>query len=276
MSTIAEPIAIIRASSWPSLFDCSHKWYWQNVYGLRSPSGGPAALGSAIHAGTAHYDQAVLDGKQASITDAVDASREYLANPADEVAWDDGLTPSEADVMAARLTTKYCTDIAPAHTYAAVELKCTALDIGTEHGVVRVTGTTDRVRVLDDGRKGATDLKSGGRATEKTEDGKGRRAVTKGHHIQLGIYTLMAEQASGERMDAPAEIIGLQTTKDAPCATGEIADVKTPLLGNDKFPGLIQIAAGMVKSGVFPPNPKSVLCSNKYCPAYAAHCKYHD
>jgi hypothetical protein len=269
------PLATVRASSWPSLFDCAHKWYWQNIMGLRSPSGGPAVLGQAVHAGTAAYDQAVLDGTRLSITDAVDVSREALAKPEGDVLWDDGLTPREADNFAVSLTSRYCSDIAPTRTYAAVELLCTALDIATPHGVVRVTGTTDRVRVLDDQRKGISDLKTGGCATEKTESG-GRRAVTKGHHIQLGIYTLMAEQATGERMDAPAEIVGLQTTKDTPCAVGEIADVKTPLLGDGKFPGLIEIAAGMLKSGVFPPNPKSMLCSNKYCPAYAAHCKYHD
>lgn len=270
-----EPLGVIRASSWPSLFDCAHKWYWQNVRGLRSPSGGAAHLGTAVHAGTAAFDDAVLRAEPISIIEAVDASREALAHPEQEVAWDEALSPSEADSLAVKLTTRYCADIAPTHTYEAVELKCEALDISTPHGVVRVTGTTDRVRRLADGRKGATDLKTGSRATEKTESG-GRRAVTKGHHIQLGIYTLMAEQASGERMDAPAEIIGLQTTKDTPCATGEIADVKTPLLGSDGTPGLIEIAAGMLKAGVFPPNPKSMLCSNKYCPAYAAHCKYHD
>ena len=128
-----------------------------------------------------------------------------------------------------------------------------------QNGPIEVTGT----------------LKSGGRATEKTADG-GRRAVTKGHHIQLGIYTLMAEQASGERLDAPAEIIGLQTTKEAPVATGEVADVKTPLLGTEEHPGLIQIAARMLKDGIFPPNPKSMLCSAKYCPAYGTRCHYHD
>lgn len=270
-----QPLAVVRASSWPSLFDCAHKWYWQNIVGLRSPSGGPAHLGTAVHAGTAAYDQAALDGKTPSIAEAVDVSREALLNPEDDVAWDDGLTPSEADTFAVKLTTRYCADIAPTRAYTAVELKCTALDISTEHGVVRVTGTTDRVRQLEDGRKGISDVKTGGRATEKV-DGGGRRAVTKGHHIQLGIYTLMAEQATGERMEAPAEIIGLQTTKGTPCATGEISDVKTPLLGNSTFPGLIEIAAGMLKSGVFPPNPKSMLCSNKYCPAYASHCKYHD
>lgn len=270
-----QPLAVVRASSWPSLFDCSYKWYWQNIVGLRSPSGGAAHLGTAVHAGTAAYDQSILDGKFISVTDAVDASRQALATPENDVAWDDSLSPADADRYAVKLTTRYCHDIAPTRTYTAVELKCTALDITTKHGTVRVTGTTDRVRQLQDGRKAISDVKTGGRATEKLESG-GRRAVTKGHHIQLGIYTLMAEQATGERMDGPAEIIGLQTSKDTPCATGEIADVKTPLLGDDKTPGLIEIAAGMLKSGVFPPNPKSNLCSRKFCPAYAAHCKYHD
>ncbi|QRF60724.1 PD-(D/E)XK nuclease family protein [Variovorax paradoxus] len=265
----------MRASSWPSLFDCSYKWYWQNIFGLRSLSGGAAHLGTAVHVGTAAYDQSILDGKFISVTDAVDASRAALAAPENEVAWDEGLTPALADTYAVKLTARYCNDIAPTRTYTAVEVKCTALDIATKHGTVRVTGTTDRVRQLQDGRKGISDVKTGSRATEILERG-GRRAVTKGHHIQLGIYTLMAEQATGERLDGPAEIIGLQTTKETPCATGEIADVKTPLLGDDKTPGLIEIAAGMLKSGVFPPNPKSTLCSRKYCPAYASHCKFHD
>lgn len=30
----AEPLATIRASSWPSLFDCAHRWYFQNIVGL--------------------------------------------------------------------------------------------------------------------------------------------------------------------------------------------------------------------------------------------------
>lgn len=271
----AEPLATIRASSWPSLFDCAHRWYFQNIVGLRMPSSGNACLGTAIHAGTAAFDSSKLAGDQIDVVTAVDTARAALQNPEQEVAWDDSLTPVEADGFAVRLTTRYCQEIAPTRHYAAVELECQALDIGTEHGVVRVTGTTDRIRIIEDGRKGISDLKSGGRATEKAADGS-RRAVTKGHHIQLGIYTLMAEQASGERLDAPAEIIGLQTTKDTPVACGEVQDVKTPLLGTDEHPGLIQIAARMLKDGIFPPNPKSMLCSAKYCPAYGAHCRYHD
>lgn len=269
-----EPLGTIRASAWPSMFDCAQRFYWQNIVGLRNPSSGPAHLGTAIHAGTAMYDQAQLDDAPVSIGDAVDASREALLSPEHEVEWSEGLTAREADDYAVKLTTRYCADIAPTRNYAAVELRCEALDIITRHGIVRVTGTTDRVRLLDDGRKGISDLKTGGRATEKTADGRGRRAVTKGHHLQLGIYTLMAEQASGERLDAPAEIIALQTTKDTPCGIGEILDVKTALLGDDEQPGLIEIAAGMLKTGIFPPNPKSMLCSRKFCPAYERHCKF--
>ncbi len=275
MNESQQPLATIRASSWPSLFDCAHRWYFQNIVGLRMPSSGNACLGTAIHAGTAAFDSSTLSGEQIDVVTAVDTARAALQNPEHEVAWDDSLTPVEADSLAVRLTSRYCQEIAPTRNYAAVELECQALDIGTEHGVVRVTGTTDRIRIIEDGRKGISDLKSGGCATEKTADG-GRRATTKGHHIQLGIYTLMAEQASGERLDAPAEIIGLQTTKDTPVATGEVADVKTPLLGTDEYPGLIEIAAKILKDGIFPPNPKSMLCSQKYCPAYSARCHYHD
>jgi RecB family exonuclease len=270
------PIATVRASSWPTLFDCPHRWYWQNIVKLKTPWSGAALLGTAVHAGTGRFDTQRLRGEATSIEEAVDVSRAELAEKSREVEWDERLDARSADGFAISLTARYCETIAPTRRYAAVELPCEALDISTEHGTVRLTGTTDRVRILPDGSMGIADLKTGGRATEKTPDGR-RRAVTKGHHLQLGIYTLMAEAASGERLDGPAEIIGLQTTKETPVATGEVADVKTPLLGTDEAPGLIELAAGMLKSGIFPPNPKSMLCSAKYCAAHVhGKCIYHE
>jgi hypothetical protein len=254
-------LGVIRASAWPALFDCAHRFYWENIVGLRGPSSGRAALGTAIHAGTAVYDTAVMEGKEARVIDAVDASREALLNPGEETAWDpEDLPRSEADSFAIKLTTKYCQDVAPTRRYVGIELQCESLDIATRHGVLRVTGKTDRVRELADGRRGISDIKTGKTATSKNDDGT-RRANTKAHHLQLGIYTLMAEQATGELMEAPVAI-------------GEISDVKTPLLGTEDSPGLIEMAAGMLKSGLFPPNPKSQLCSQKYCAAYAHHCKF--
>lgn len=269
------PLAIVRASSWPELFDCGYRWYAKNILGLRNPSAGASALGTAVHAGTALYDKARLAGEPGSVIDAVDAARAAIANPEEPVAWDDDLTQSDADALAIKLTTKYCTEVAPTRRYRVIEARCEDLDIATRHGIIRVTGTVDRIRQDEDGRHGVDDIKTGSRATEKTEAG-GRRAVTKGHHLQLGIYTLMAEQATGLRMEAPAAIVGLQTTKDVPWGIGEVADVKTPLVGTDDAPGLIEIAAHMLSEGLFPPNPKSFLCSKKYCPAHGGACKYHD
>lgn len=265
-------LGTIRASSWSSLFDCQLRWYYQNIVGLRIPSSGAAALGTAIHAGTARFDQARLDGAEASLEEAIDETRAALANPQEDVEWEDASERKEADDLGIRLTHNYCTKLAPTREYAAVELRCEALDIATEFGTIRVTGTTDRIRRLDDGRKGISDLKSGKRATEKAADGS-RRAATAGHHLQLGIYTLMAEQASGEPLEAPAEIIGLQTTKEAPVAVGEVADVKTALLGTDQQIGLIAVAAKMLKEGVFAPNPKSMMCSQRYCAGHS-RCPY--
>jgi hypothetical protein len=265
-----EPIGIIRASSWPSLFDCALRWKYQNIDRLRSPSSGAAHLGTAIHAGTAVFDQAKLDGEPISADDAAGVTIDTLNNPEDDIAWDDKLDASGAAKIGVALTARYCAEIAPQREYSAVELQCHALDIETQYGVVRVTGTTDRVRVLADGREGISDLKSGARAV-----GADGRAVTKGHHMQVGIYQIMAEQETGNPLEAPAEIIGLQTSGKGLFGTGEFGDVKTPLLGTDDQPGLIEIAASMLKSGIFPPNPKSMLCSRKYCPAYDI-CKYHD
>jgi RecB family exonuclease len=168
------------------------------------------------------------------------------------------------------LTVNYAEQIAPVHVYRAIEVQCKALDITTDDGIVRITGTTDRVRVTEDGEEGISDLKSG--KTAVSADG---RAVTKGHHLQTGIYKIMAEHELGRAMNAPDEIIGMQVAGTARVGTGEIRDSRTPLVGDDTGPGLIELAARMLRTGTFPPNPKSNLCSPKYCGGYS-RCKFHD
>jgi hypothetical protein len=269
---VADILGTVRASSWAELFDCPSRWYWKHVFGLQSPPSSHSTIGTAIHAGTAVFDQARLDGYEGDRELATDIAKDHVAEMED-VDWSE-ISQKDATSIAVRLVANYCAVIAPKRTYLAVEVSCGQLDIATQHGLIRVTGTADRIREDEDGRLGVCDLKSGKSATTEDEAGE-RVAVTQGHNIQLGIYTLMAEQESGLTLDAPAEIIGLQTTKDAHVASGYIVDVKTPLLGTDDAPGLIEIAAAMLKSGVFPPNPKSTLCSPKFCPAYVGRCIYH-
>ena len=261
--------AIIRASSWADLFDCPARWYAKNIQGLRLPSSGAAALGTAVHAGTGLFDGAKAQGEQPSLEAAIETSVEAVRNPDQEVAWDEDLTPGKAIDTAAALTEGYITTIGAHRTYAAVEVQCEALEIATQHGTVTITGTTDRVRKDENGALGITDLKTGSQAV-----GADGRAVTKGHHLQLGIYQIMAEQALQAPMTGPAEIVGLKTKGKAAVGTGIIEDVKTPLIGDELHTGLIEMAAQMLSTGLFPPNPKSLSCSVKYCPAFPT-CPYH-
>lgn len=269
----AEPIGVVRASSWSTLFDCSLRWYYQNIIGLRLPSGGNAQLGTALHRATAVYDTPRVTGQAPNLTEACDALVQSIQKPDNDVEWDDDLRPDAAIGIGVALTRKYASDIAPTHEYRAVEVRCDALDVVTDHGVVRLTGTTDRVRVTDDGREGISDIKSGARAVDTNG-----RASTKGRHLQTGIYKLMAENALERVLDAPDEIIGLNTGKTAVAqrvGCAEIPDSRTPLVGYDDVPGLIDLAGGMLKSGRFPPNPTSYLCSAKYCAGFN-RCRFHD
>ncbi len=266
-------LGIVRASSWPTLFDCSLRWYYQNIVGLRLPAGGKARLGTALHRSTAAYDKPGLTGERQDVAEACAVVADTIEKADEDVQWDDDLTPAVALNIGLSLTMKYAAVIAPTQKYRAVEIKCDALDIATDDGVIRLVGTTDRVRVTDDGREGISDIKSG--RTAVAADGK---AKTKGHHLQTGIYRLMAENALQRPLDAPDQIIGLNTAKTdiaQRVAVAEIRDSRTPLVGDEQVPGMIEMAAKMLKSGIFPPNPGSMLCSPKYCAGWS-RCRFHD
>ena len=264
-----EVLGTVRASAWPGLFDCAYKFYCENVLGMWKPSSSAAHLGTSIHASTAAFDKAVMEHNDITIDDAAGVFVDTLRNPESEVDWSDG-NINQAEIIGLRLHTRYCADISPTHKYSAVELLCDEMDIGTEYGIIKIKGTTDRIRILADGTEGISDLKSG-----KASVGADGKAVTKGHHLQLGIYTILAEYNKGYDLKAPAEIIGLQTTNTGGVGVGEVIDVKTPLIGTSEEPGLIVMAAQIFKTGMFMPNPKSMLCNPLYCAAWDK-CRYHN
>ena len=270
---MSEPLGTVRASSWPTLFDCSLRWYYQNVMKLRLPASGKARLGTALHRSTAAFDAPRVEGGAGDVAHACDVLLDTIEHPDEDVQWDDDLKQTEAESIGIALTGKYATIIAPQRQYRAVEVNCERMDIATPDGVVSLSGTTDRVRLTDDGREGICDVKSG--RTAVAADGK---VNTKNHHLQTGIYRIMAEHALGRVLDAPDEIIGLNTAKtDAAqrVGFGEIRDSRRPLVGDEDSPGMIEMAAKMLKTGSFPPNPGSMLCSKKYCAGYTK-CPYHD
>lgn len=261
----------IRSSSMGKLFDCALRFEAENINGLRKPSGRRAALGTAVHASTAAFDQGRIEGASLKPDDVAGVLVDTLKNPGYDVDTEqDDLTVEKAEVIGLKLHTQYCLDWSPRYQFTAVELETKPMDIDCGEGtVIRLTGTLDRSRLVagTDGVRIA-DLKSGARAVEKGE------AKTKGHAAQVGIYEMLYEHTTGQAITAPAEIIGLQTSGTPKIATGQIAGAKEMLVGTPEFPGLIQYAAQMFRTGMFPPNPQSMLCSEKYC-AFWNRCPYH-
>lgn len=253
----------IRASSLGDLFDCAARWEAKHLRGLRLPRSGKAQLGTAIHASTALFDRSALEGNALTPDECVGALADAIHKPDEETFWEEDLQPNEAEKIGRALHGRYCAEIAPTQRYAAIEVKCESLEI-TDLGIA-LTGTTDRIHQDGDGF-GIGDLKTG-----KNAVGADGRVHTAGHAMQMGVYELMAERASGLPITEPARIIGMQTGKTEKgqrVAVGEIHGARDMLVGDAEQPGVLEIAARMIHSGTFPGNPRSPLCSPKYCPAY--------
>lgn len=254
----------IRASSLPELMDCPARWFAKVIQGKRVPMRDAAALGKAIHASTAAFDAARLRGSPISADDAAGAAVDSIAHPNEDVLWDE-IQPDRATSVAVALHTKYCREIAPKIEYEAVEAKCDGLVISDLD--ITLTGTIDRVYRDQFDDLGVADLKSG-----KTAVGADGTVKTQGHGLQLATYELLAESATGKRITAPAKIIGLQTgltDKGQRVGVGQLDSPRDALIGTAESPGALQYASQFIKSGNFFGNPRSVLCSEKYCPAHA-------
>lgn len=262
----------VRASAWSSLFDCAYRFEGIHLLGMYNRVGLRAALGTAIHAGTAAYDQAHIDRSGLTIDDASGVLIDKLHDPENDFNPDaDDLTMPDAERIGIALLVKYCRQITPNYQFSAVEMETKPLDIDCGGGiVVQLTGTMDRARVCTktDGI-GIADVKSGGAAVAKGV------AKVQGHGPQLGTYEILFEHTTGERITADAEIIGLKTNGTPEIGTGVVRNAKAMMLGTDDQPGLIEFAARMFRSGDFYPNSRSLLCSPKYCPRHST-CHFHE
>lgn len=97
----------LRASSLPELLDCPARWEAKHVRGLRLPRSGAAQLGTAVHAGTALYDQSRIDGSGLTADEAAGAVADAIHHPEEDVEWGED-SPSEAERIGIALHTLYC------------------------------------------------------------------------------------------------------------------------------------------------------------------------
>jgi hypothetical protein len=237
---------------------------------MRLPSSPKAILGKAVHASTARFDLSAMAGAGLTADEAAGAAVDAIHKPDEDVDWRaDEITPAVAEKIALGLHRAYCSEIAPGMDYLGVEVTCEALTI-TDLGLT-LTGTTDRVRKSSDGGIGVADIKTGGNAV--AADGT---VKTAGHGVQLAVYELLAGHATGRPKDTPAQIIGMQTGKTAKgqrVAVAECPSGMASLLGSEDCPGTLEHASRLIHSGIFFGNPRSQLCSSKYCPAWQS-CRY--
>lgn len=264
------PDATVRASSWGDLFDCAHRWEGTHLLGIRRPSSAAAALGTAIHKGSGAFDYARMVQAPITVDDAVGVMVDTLANPGQEVVWDEPKRDMER--IGITLVTDYSRNWSPRFSFVGVEMETDPLDVAVDGYVIRLTGTMDRARAIagPSGGIGIADVKSGKRAVNA--DGE---ADTHAHGAQLGVYELLYEHTTEETVTHPAAVIGMRTSGKPVIGMGQIRNAKQMMLGRAGEPGMLEMGALMLKSGLFPPNTRSALCSEKYCARWRT-CRFHD
>lgn len=255
----------IRASSLPDFLDCPARWEARHISGKRLPSGPESVLGTAVHAGTALFDESRIVGAGLTIDDAAGAVVDAVHDPKEEVDWADE-KPAQIEKTALSLHTLYCREISPKVNFRAVELTCEDLEL-SDLGIT-LTGTTDRIYEDEWGNLGICDLKTG-KAVVRTD---GHVSVSK-YAPQIAVYELLTSITAQTPITAPAQIFGLQaakTERGQRAGIGTIENARELLLGTDIRPGLLQMVSQILQSGMFWGNPRSMLCNEKFCPIFSA------
>lgn len=262
-------ITSIRASSLSDLFDCPARWEAKNILKKRTPTGGAARIGTAIHEAVTHWDYSKILGEVPEIGECQEILHSQIWQPNEEVDWGD-VDQNVSESIAQSLVNKYIQHIAPTQKFIGVEVACPPLILSDLN--IEITGTIDRIYEAENSELGIGDIKTG--KTAVSSDGT---VKTVGHAPQMGIYTVLASHALQEAVLAPSRIYGLTTAKTDKGQHVGIGEIESPaevLLGTEEQPeGLLHHAAKILKHGIFYGNSKSMLCSEKFCPAFST-CKF--
>lgn len=248
----------VRASSIGSFFDCPLRWAEIILYGNSLPSTAPSAIGSAVHASTATFDQHAADGDPISALDAAEVAVNYIKVPEEEVNWGD-VSIRKAVERALGVHSRYCADISPNMEYTLIEKTFDPLQIEINDNItIELTGTGDRIYTKKN-EYGVSDVKTGMRAMSMNS-GK--------HKAQVGVYSLLAEHTLDIPITLPETLIALQTSTNYQAGLLVVDGAREALLGTDDSIGLLQCMGTMLKEGLFYGNPQSWLCSEKFCPKF--------
>jgi len=242
---------IIRASSWPDFFDCPKRWASKNLDGKRSYSSPEALLGTAVHAGTAVYDRERATGHPISASEAALAVVDSIEQGKGDVAWSAGDSILAIRAEAISTHNRYCAEVDSQEPWDTVEYQLPPVTLQFDGIRVKLTGALDRRRIRH-GRARVGDVKTG-------------RGFKAGSYVsQIGTYCVLSTNENGLPADGQLD----HATQSA-LTVHQVPTAAAAMLGTSEQPGLIETAATMIKTGLLYGNPKSMLCTRKFCPAFS-------
>lgn len=261
---------LVRASSLTAFPDCERRFAARHLqdlvevagFQLRTvPNNIGAKVGTATHAGAAHMlKHKIATGETSSAADAIEQGIESLRTEVAEGAvWDDTTrTMNEAEQQTMRMVSIYHLLVAPQIKPVAVEQEMTARFSGT----LRLTGHMD---VAED------------EEIHDTKTGVSQRP----NHPQYGSYSML-RRANGHTVNRFVEDYVPRTPIKR--LQGEPKMTEYPVASCEQSAHHIlkridKAAQDFAKDGdpwTFIPNPASMLCSDKFCPAHSSgFCRVH-
>lgn len=271
---------IIRASALPAWPDCNRRTAAQLFrstilaagFSLHEPRNNAGnTVGTALHTAAAEILRGKIEGKSVAVFDAVEPAfadmRERIENG---ILWDD-LTGSRdtAEKQVLRMTGVFAVQLVPIMKPIAVEEELKA-DLG---GGYKLRGRKDSLcrepTSLDDLKSGKLRRISAAQygaytLLERTHHPEWAPQVIREHFIQrVALGKAQPIAVTDEMPVEPAET-------EAMSIIGEMKDA------HEKFMGYL---AGSTRppESAFRPNPRSMLCSEKYCTAFNTDfCRVHQ
>ena len=236
----------------PELFDCPARWWAKHQEGRRSWSSAEALLGTAVHAGTAVFDRERATGHPIEASQAALAVVDAISAGANDVAWiAGGMTQTGVRDEAMKTHFRYCADIVARPAWTEVETKLDPITLQFGGVAITLTGTEDRGR-----------LQGGVYVSSDVKTGKGFKA---GSYVsQVGTYAILRTAATGLPSVGQLDHVTQESIRSY-----SLPSVSAAMLGDGERPGLLETAAKMIEAGILYGNPKSILCTKKFCPVFS-------
>ena len=246
---VAKPdlATVLSPSQVRCFFDCPARWWFK--YGLQLPErkNGSLALGLAVHrALEVNFREKLETREDLETAGVVMVFREAWMEQVPQTEFTADESQGDLRRLGERLVARYMDEVAPTVEPAAVEL-----DVQGEISGVAVRG---RVDVLD----------VAGRLIDFKTASRRPSGVSPDYAFQLATYQQITPGASGEvRIDNLVKTQTVQIVQQA--YTVDEPDIRATQV-------LYPMAQKAMGTGIYCPNRRSLLCSQKHC-SFWKHCE---